>query len=262
MTIPDLLKKKQSGKKITMLTAYDYLFGRILDEAEIDVVLVGDSLGVVVQGNQNTLPVTMEEMIYHTRIVSRGVKKGILLADMPFLSYQTSVSKAVLNAGRFLKEGNAMGVKIEGGSPVVDRIKAIAEAGIPVMGHIGLTPQSVHKMGGYKIQGKEPKEAEKILTDSLLIQEAGAFGLLLEGIPAPLAEKVSKSLSIPTIGIGAGPGCDGQVLVLYDLLGLFDQFVPKFVRQYAELKKVTSEAVRKYKSDVEEGRFPSSDESY
>jgi 3-methyl-2-oxobutanoate hydroxymethyltransferase len=262
MTIPDLLQKKKKGKKITMLTAYDYLFARILDEAEIDVVLVGDSLSVVVQGNQNTLPVTMEEMIYHTRIVSRGVKKGVLLADMPFLSYQTSVSDAVFNAGRFLKEGNAMGVKLEGGSAVIDRIKAIAEAGIPVMGHLGLTPQSIHKMGGYKVQGKEPKEAEKILSDALLIQDAGAFGLLLEGIPAPLAKKITKSLAIPTIGIGAGPDCDGQVLVLYDLLGLFDQFVPKFVRQYADLKKLAGEAVRRYKADVEEGKYPSSDESY
>ncbi|MFI5304900.1 MAG: 3-methyl-2-oxobutanoate hydroxymethyltransferase [Nitrospiria bacterium] len=262
MMIPDLMQKKTKGKKITMLTAYDYLFARILDEAGIDVILVGDSLSVVVQGNRNTLPVTMEEMIYHTKIVSRGVRNAVLLADMPFLSYQTSVSDAVFNAGRLLKEGNAMGVKLEGGSAVIDRVRAIADAGIPVMGHLGLTPQSIHKMGGYKVQGREPKQAKKMVSDALLIQEAGAFGLLLEGIPAPLAKKITQSLTIPTIGIGAGADCDGQVLVLYDLLGLFDDFVPKFVRQYTDLKKITDKAIRRYKSDVENRKFPSSDESY
>jgi 3-methyl-2-oxobutanoate hydroxymethyltransferase len=262
MMIPDLLLKKPKGKKITMLTAYDYLFARILDEAGIDVILVGDSLSVVVQGNPNTLPVTMEEMIYHTKIVSRGVRNAVLLADMPFLSYQTSVSDAVFNAGRLLKEGNAMGVKLEGGSAIIDRVRAIADAGIPVMGHLGLTPQSIHKMGGYKVQGRAPKQAKEMISDALLIQEAGAFGLLLEGIPAPLAKKITQSLTIPTIGIGAGADCDGQVLVLYDLLGLFDNFVPKFVRQYTDLKKITDKAIRRFKSDVENGKFPSSDESY
>lgn len=245
-----------------MLTAYDFLFAKIVDESGIDLILVGDSLSVVVQGNANTLPVTMDEMIYHTRIVSRGVKTAVVLADMPFLSYQTSVSDAVRNAGRFLKEGNAIGVKLEGGSAVQRQIKAISEAGIPVMGHLGLTPQSIHQMGGYKVQGKDPKEAEKIMSDAFLIQEAGAFGLLLEGIPAALAKKITKSLSIPTIGIGAGVECDGQVLVLYDLLGLFDQFLPKFVRQYADLKGQAGEAIRRFKADVESGKYPSSDESY
>ena len=262
MTIPDLQKKKNEGKKITMLTAYDFLFGSIVDEAEIDVVLVGDSLSVVVQGNPNTLPVTMDEMVYHTRIVSRGVKKGVLLADMPFLSYQTSNEEAVHNAGRFLKEGGAMGVKLEGGSPMIDRIRAIVDADIPVMGHLGLTPQSIHKFGGYKVQGKGKKEADKILSDARLIEEAGAFALLLEGIPAELGKKVTKSLSIPTVGIGAGPDCGGQVLVLYDLLGLFDQFNPKFVRKYADFKKLAGEAIRRYKGDVEGGKFPSREESY
>ncbi|MBI1820476.1 MAG: 3-methyl-2-oxobutanoate hydroxymethyltransferase [Nitrospirae bacterium] len=262
MTIPDLQKKKNEGKKITMLTAYDFLFGSIVDEAGIDVVLVGDSLSVVVQGNPNTLPVTMDEMVYHTRIVSRGVKNGVLLADMPFLSYQVSNEEAVHNAGRFLKEGGAMGVKLEGGSPMIDRIRAIVDAEIPVMGHLGLTPQSIHKFGGYKVQGKGKKEADKILSDARLIEEAGAFALLLEGIPAELAKKVTKSLSIPTVGIGAGPDCGGQVLVLYDLLGLFDQFVPKFVRKYADFKKLAEDAIRRYKGDVEGGKFPSKEESY
>lgn len=262
MMIPDLQKKKEEGKKITMLTAYDYLFARLVDDGGMDVILVGDSLSVVVQGNPNTLPVTMDEMIYHTRIVSRGVKKGIVLADMPFLSYQASVEDAVRNAGRFLKEGGAMGVKLEGGSAVIKQIKAISDAGIPVMGHLGLTPQSIHQMGGYKVQGKNKKDAENIMSDARLIQEAGAFALLLEGIPAELAKKISKSLSIPTIGIGAGPDCDGQVLVLYDMLGLFDQFVPKFVRQYANLKETARKAILQYKSDVESGKFPSEKESY
>jgi len=262
ITIPDLVQKKKLGKKITMVTAYDYLFARILDESDIDVVLVGDSLGVVVQGNANTLPVTMDEMIYHTRIVSRGVERALLLADMPFLSYQASVPEAVRNAGRLLKEGKAAGVKLEGGAAMIDRIRAMVDAGIPVMGHLGLTPQSVHQMGGYKLQGKDSKTAKKILADARLIEKAGAFGLLLEGIPAPLGKKITESLNIPTIGIGAGPCCDGQVLVLYDLLGLFDRFVPKFVRQYAQLKGTVQTAVRNFKKDVESGNFPSRNESY
>ncbi|MHB8482334.1 MAG: 3-methyl-2-oxobutanoate hydroxymethyltransferase [Nitrospiria bacterium] len=262
MMIPDLRKKKDEGKKLTMLTAYDYLFASIVDAAGIDMVLVGDSLSVVVQGNSNTLPVTMDEMVYHTRIVSKGVKNAVLLADMPFLSYQTSNEEAVRNAGRFLKEGGAMGVKLEGGLAMIDRIKAIVDTGIPVMGHVGLTPQSIHKFGGYKVQGKNEKEAENILSDARFIEEAGAFALLLEGIPAELAGKITESLTIPTVGIGAGPDCGGQVLVLYDLLGLFDRFVPKFVRQYADFKKLAEEAVRHYKKDVEAGKFPSKEESY
>lgn len=262
LTIPDLVKKKADGKKITMLTAYDALFAGIVDEAGIDVVLVGDSLSVVVQGNDNTLPVTMDEMVYHTRIAAKGIKKSLLLADMPFLSYQAGLDEAVHNAGRFLKEGGAAGVKLEGGEDVAPKIRAMVSAGIPVMAHLGLTPQSVHQFGGYKVQGKESKAAERILSDARLVQEAGAFGLLLEGIPAALAGEITRALSIPTIGIGAGPECDGQVLVLYDFLGLFDRFTPKFVRQYAHFRKEAIDAMKKYKQDVEEGRFPSSGESY
>jgi len=217
---------------------------------------------MVIQGHRNTLPVTLDEMIYHTRIVSRGVENAIVVADLPFLSYQTSVPDAVRSAGRILKESGAEGVKLEGGNPVLPQIRAMVSAGIPVMGHLGITPQSIHLTGGYKVQGTTPEAAKRIVTEAMAVEEAGAFALLLEGIPGSLSEKISKKLSIPTIGIGAGKACDGQVLVLYDLLGLYEEKIPKFVRRYANLGKLTKEAVSRYKTDVENGKFPSSAESY
>jgi len=262
ITIPEIMRRKGEGKKVTMLTAYDYTFARIVDEAGIDIVLVGDSLGTVVQGHSNTLPVTMDEMIYHTRNVSRGVENALVVADMPFLSYQTSIEDGVYNAGRFLKEGGAAAVKVEGGANIVDRVRAMIDSGIPVMGHVGMLPQTVHKIGGYKVQGKDDLSAERILNDARLLEEAGVFAIVMECIPEGLARRITDSLSIPTIGIGAGIHCDGQVLVLHDLLGLLPQPMPKFVRQYADLRSRCIEAVRKFKEDVEKGFFPGKEESY
>lgn len=262
ITVPDIISRKQDGRKITMLTAYDYTFARLIDEAGIDIILVGDSLGTVVQGHPTTLPVTMDEMIYHTKIVSRAVENALVVGDMPFMSYQISVSDAVYNAGRFLKEGAAAAVKVEGGSAVIEKTRAIIASGIPVMGHVGLLPQSVHQMGGYKVQGKEDSSAEKILSESLLLEDAGVFAVVLECIPASLATKITNTLSIPTIGIGAGVHCSGQVLVIHDLLGLTPQPVPRFVRQYAAMRGICTDAVRRFKEDVETGKFPSDDESY
>ncbi len=262
ITVPDIISRKHSGRKITMLTAYDYPFARLIDEAGIDIILVGDSLGTVVQGHPTTLPVTMDEMIYHTRIVSRAVENALVVGDMPFMSYQTSVTDAVYNAGRFLKEGGAAAVKVEGGTAAIDKIRAMVASGIPVMGHAGLLPQSVHQMGGYKVQGKEDSSAEKILSDAIMLQDAGVFAVVLEGIPAGLASKITDTLSIPTMGIGAGVHCDGQVLVIHDLLGLTAQPVPKFVRQYAAMRGIFVDAVKQFKEDVESSKFPSDNESY
>lgn len=262
ITVQDFLKKKAEGSKITMLTAYDYPFAQIADEAGLDAVLVGDSLGVVVQGLENTLPVTMDEMIYHTKMVSRAVKNALVIGDMPFMSYQAGVEDAVRNAGRFLKEGGAAAIKIEGGSEIADRIRAMTRSDIPVMAHIGLTPQSIHRMGGYKVQGKTRSAAKKLIEEARIAEDSGAFSLVLEGIPLSLAREITKSLSIPTIGIGAGPYCDGQVLVLHDLLGLFDRFVPKFVKRYAKLKEEALSAMRDYKREVEDGTFPSEEQSF
>ena len=262
ITIPDILRRKAEGKKITMLTAYDHLFARIVDEAGIDIVLVGDSLGAVVQGHATTIPVTMDEMIYHTRMVSRGVTHALVVGDMPFLSYQISVEEGIRNAGRFLKEGGASAVKVEGGANVIDKVKAMLSSGIPVMGHVGLLPQSVHQMGGYKVQGKDDASAERVLNDALMLEDAGVFAIVMEGIPEGLAKRITSTLSIPTIGIGAGSHCDGQVMVLYDLLGLLPQPMPKFVRQYASLREPCIEAIRKFREDVEGGRFPGADETY
>ena len=261
-TVQDLLKKKTEGRKISMLTAYDYPFAQIVDEAGIDAVLVGDSLGVVVQGLENTLPVTMDEMIYHTRMVSRAVKNALVIGDMPFMSYQASIQDAVRNAGRFLKEGGAAAIKIEGGSEIADRIRAMIRSDIPVMAHIGLTPQSIHRMGGYKVQGKSKSAAKKLIEEARIVEDAGAFSVVLEGIPLSLAGEITKTLSIPTIGIGAGPYCDGQVLVLHDLLGLFDRFVPKFIKRYTNLKEEALKAMQEYKKEVEEGTFPSDEQSF
>lgn len=262
VTINDLIAKKAEGRKISMITAYDFPFARIVDEAGIDVILVGDSLAMVVQGLDNTLPVTMDEMIYHTRIVSRAVTHAMVMGDMPYMSYQVSVEDAVRNAGRFIKEGGASAVKVEGGSEISDRIRAMVRADIPVMAHIGLTPQSLHKMGGYKVQGRTDEARRRLLDEARAVEDSGAFSLVLEAIPMDLAQEITAALSIPTISIGAGPHCDGQVLVLYDILGLFDRFTPKFVRKYTNLKNPALDAVRAYIRDVEDGTFPSEGESF
>ena len=261
MTVPDLQKCKRDGRKIAVVTAYDALFARIVEEAGIDVILVGDSLGVVVQGKPNTLSVTMEEMLYHTRLVAGAAQRSLVIGDMPFLSYQVNREEAVRNAGRFLQAG-AHAVKLEGGAAVADRVEAMANAGIPVIGHLGMTPQSVQLYGGYRVQGKGKDRAQQVLEDARALQAAGAAALVLEAIPAGLAKVVTEALTIPTIGIGAGPDCDGQVLVLYDLLGLFDEFVPKFVKPYGHLKGDALQALRRYKDEVEKGLFPSDSESY
>lgn len=262
ITVLDIYKKKAEGKKITMLTAYDYPTAQIVDQAGIDMVLVGDSLGMVVQGVSSTLPVTMDEMIYHTKMVSRGTQSAMVVGDMPFLSYQADKAEAIRNAGRFLKEANAEAVKLEGGSQMAETIRAIVDAGIPVMAHIGLTPQYVHMLGGFKVQGKNDAAREKILADARAVQDAGAFSVVLEGIPASLGAEIHKALRIPTIGIGAGPDCDGQVLVLHDLLGLFERFTPKFAKKYVNLKEQALKAVKEYKQEVEGGTFPSDEHSF
>ncbi len=262
ITIQDFLKKKAEKKKITMLTAYDYPFAQIVDEAGLDAILVGDSLGMVVQGLENTLPVTMDEMIYHTKIVSRAVKNAMIIGDMPFMSYQASIEEAVRNAGRFVKEAGASAVKLEGGAEVAGHIKAMSKADIPVMAHIGLTPQSIHRMGGYKVQGKTEEAKKRLIEEAHIAEDSGAFSLLLEAIPIDLAKRITRELSIPTIGIGAGPFCDGQVLVLHDVLGLFERFVPKFVKRYANLKEEALKAVRAYKEEIENNTFPSKDQSF
>ncbi len=261
MTIPEFQRQKRDKKKITVVTAYDALFTRIVEQAGIEAILVGDSLGVVVQGQANTLSVTMEEMLYHTKLVAGAAQRALVIADMPFMSYQASQEEAIRNAGRFLQAG-AQAVKLEGGAAVVDRVAAITSIGIPVMGHLGMTPQSVHQYGGYKVQGKESDQARLLLRDAKALEAAGAFAIVLEAIPAELAKTLTAQLTIPTIGIGAGLHCDGQVLVLYDLLGLFDDFVPKFVKPYAHLKADALQALRRYKVEVEEGTFPSESESY
>jgi 3-methyl-2-oxobutanoate hydroxymethyltransferase len=261
-TILDIYKKKAEGRKITMLTAYDFPTAQIVDQAGIDMILVGDSLGMVIQGLTSTLPVTMDEMIYHTKLVSRAAASAMVVGDMPFLSYQTSVSDAVRNAGRFLKEAGAEAIKLEGGIQMADAIRAIVNAGIPVVAHIGLTPQYVHALGGFKVQGKDDAAREKILADARAVQDAGAFSVVIEAIPAPLAKEIHSLLHIPTIGIGAGPHCDGQVLVLHDLLGLFDRFTPKFVKKYVNLKEQALKAVKDYKEDVENGKFPAEEHSF
>ena len=262
VTVPHIIKMKQRGERITCLTAYDYSFTRILDEAGVEMLLVGDSLGCVVQGNHNTLAVTMDEMVYHTRLVARGRKRALVIGDMPFLSYQVSQEQALKNAGRFLQEGGAEAIKLEGGVSVRQTIAAIVDAGIPVMGHIGLTPQSVHRFGGYKIQGREKERRDALLRDALAVEEAGAFSVVLEGMPLELAREITERLTIPTIGIGAGAHCDGQVLVLHDMLGLFDDFTPKFVKQYANLKQSVTGAVKDFISEVKEKKFPTEEHSF
>jgi 3-methyl-2-oxobutanoate hydroxymethyltransferase len=261
MTIPEFQRYKRDKKKLAVVTAYDALFTRIVEQAGIETILVGDSLGVVVQGKTDTLSVTMEDMLYHTKLVAGAAQRALVIGDMPFMSYQASREEALHNAGRFLQVG-AAAVKLEGGAAVVDRVAAMTAVGIPVMGHLGMTPQSVHRYGGYKVQGKESGHAQALLNDAKALEAAGAFAIVLEAIPAELAKTVTEQLTIPTIGIGAGPHCDGQVLVVYDLLGLFDDFVPKFVKPYAHLKADALQALRRYKEEVEEGKFPSDSESY
>jgi 3-methyl-2-oxobutanoate hydroxymethyltransferase len=261
MIVPDFQKYKREGKKLVLVTCYDALFAKIVEQAGIDILLVGDSLGVVVQGKSNTLSVTMDEMLYHTGMVAKAAQRSFVVGDMPFMSYQVSVEEAVRNAGRLLQVG-ATAVKLEGGGVVADRVQAMTSLGIPVMGHLGMTPQSVHQYGGYKVQGKGKDRADSLVEDAKALQAAGAFAVVLEAIPSGLARKITESLAIPTIGIGAGPHCDGQVLVLYDLLGLFDDFMPKFVRPYAHLKADALQALRRYKEEVEQQKFPADPESY
>ncbi|MFZ2097483.1 MAG: 3-methyl-2-oxobutanoate hydroxymethyltransferase [Anaerolineales bacterium] len=256
VTITLIQAMKRRHEPISMLTAYDYPTALIMDQAGMDIILVGDSLGMVVLGYESTLPVTMDEMIHHCKAVSRGAKYALLVGDMPFLSYQVSTSEAVKNAGRFLQEAGMNAVKLEGGIERADTVRAIVNAGIPVMGHLGLTPQSVHKLGGFKPQGRDAEAAYKLVEDAQLLQEAGCFSLVLESIPGRLAEFISQRLDIPTIGIGAGVACDGQVLVTHDLLGLFERFTPKFVKQYAKLSGEMKDAFREYIADVKDKAFP------
>ncbi|MFO7445953.1 MAG: 3-methyl-2-oxobutanoate hydroxymethyltransferase [Ignavibacteriaceae bacterium] len=255
-----LLKKKKI--KISALTAYDFINAKILDDAGIDIILVGDSLSNVFQGNDTTLPVTMDEMIYHTKAVAKAVERAMIIVDMPFMSYQLSVDEGFRNAGRIMKETSASGVKLEGGERVAETIRKITQAGIPVMGHIGLTPQSIHQFGSYRERGRSKDEADEILKDALIIQEAGAFAIVLEKIPATLASQVTAELSIPTIGIGAGAFCDGQILVTPDMLGLNVDFHPRFIRKYLNLTEDITNAVKRYIEDVRQSKFPTEEESY
>ena len=261
VTIPSLRRAKRRGEKITMLTAYDFTFAQIFDAAGIDILLIGDSLGNVVQGQNTTLPVTLEESIYHTRLVARGARRALVVGDMPFGSYQVSPEEAVRNAIRFVKEGGAQAVKLEGGTAVFDTIARIVAAEIPVMGHVGLTPQAIHRMGGHRVQGRTEASRQRVIDDARAVEDAGAFAVVLEGMPVELAQQVTAALSIPTLGIGAGVHCDGQVLVMHDLLGLSD-WTPSFVKQYANLGALASQAARSFAEDVTNAKFPDQEHSY
>ncbi len=261
-TIATFQEFKNKGKKISMLTAYDYSMAKIIDESGINGILIGDSLGMVIKGEEDTLSVTVDEIIYHTKSVKKGAKNALIVSDMPFLSYHTSVEEAVKNAGKMIKEGGANAVKLEGGASVIKQIKAIVDAQIPVMGHLGLTPQSVNAFGGFKIQGKSEEAAKRLIEDSKLIEDAGAFAIVLECVPKKVAEIITKEISIPTIGIGAGNECDGQILVYQDMLGMFDDFIPKFVKQYANLGAQMREAIQIYIGEVGEGSFPQDKHSF
>ncbi|MBM14733.1 MAG: 3-methyl-2-oxobutanoate hydroxymethyltransferase [Nitrospina sp.] len=262
VTVPSITTRKKSGKKITALTAYDYNFAKLLDRTSIDILLVGDSLGMVSQGNANTLSVTLEDIVYHTRCVNKGVQRALVVADMPFMSYQVSVESAVTNAGILIQQGGAAAVKLEGGGRIISQVNAIIKAGIPVMGHVGLTPQSVHQFGGYKIQGKTFLDSKQIKQDAKDLQKAGVFALVLEGIPEELAAEITIDLEIPTIGIGAGSKCDGQILVTHDLLGLNPDFAPKFVKRYAYLSDVIQNSVKDFINEVQNETFPGSEHTY
>jgi 3-methyl-2-oxobutanoate hydroxymethyltransferase len=261
-TIPDLIEKKRQGKKISMLTAYDYPTALLVDRAGIDMILVGDSVGMVVLGYETTIPVTMDEMIHHTKAVTRGAQCALVVGDMPFMSYNTSEGDAIRNAGRFIKEGAADAVKLEGGASVETVVRAIVRAGIPVMGHIGLTPQTISQLGGFRVQGKTAEGARRIIDDAKTLEEAGVFSIVLEAIPAELASRITESVKVPTIGIGAGTNCDGQVLVYQDMVGLFDRFIPKFVKQYAQVGEIMLNAFRQFKEEVEKGVFPAEEHTY
>ena len=261
-TVSTFQAAKEKGEKLTMLTAYDYSTAKLMDEAGINGILVGDSLGNVILGYEDTISVTMEDMIHHGAAVARGTKDTMVVVDMPFMSYQTSVYDAVMNAGRLMKEGRANAVKLEGGATVVEQIKAITAAGIPVMGHLGLTPQSINAFGGNKVQGKSEEAAKKLIEDALAVQEAGAFAVVLECIPAKLASIITKKLTIPTIGIGAGAGCDGQILVYQDMLGMFSDYVPKFVKRFADVGSVMKEAFQAYGDEVRAGSYTAQEHTF
>ncbi len=262
VTITEIKEMKQKKEKIPMLTAYDYVTAKVVDEAGVPLILVGDSLGMVMLGYESTIPVTMEEMIHHTKAVVRGATKALIIGDMPFMTYHISVSDALHNAGRFIQEGGAQAVKLEGGEVVAEKVRRLVDCGIPVMGHIGLTPQSIHQLGGFKVRGKAVEEAKKLLNDARVLEEAGAFAIVLECTPAPLSELITQKLAIPTIGIGAGPGCDGQVQVISDMLGLYTEFVPKHAKQYVKLAGEIKSAVSNYISEVKSLSFPTMKQSY
>lgn len=261
-TVMTFKAAKEVGKKLTMLTAYDYSMAKLIDESGVNAILIGDSLGMVIKGEEDTLSVTVEEIIYHTKAVKRGTKNALIVSDMPFLSYHTSIENAVLNAGRMLKEGGANAVKLEGGANVVEQIRAIVNAQIPVMGHLGLTPQSVNVFGGFKVQGKSEETIKQLVEDAIQLEKAGAFAIVLEGIPSKVAELITNSVSIPTIGIGAGAECDGQILVYQDMLGMFDNFIPKFVKQYASIGLDIKTAIKSYIEEVERGAFPQEEHTF
>ena len=262
VTTKSLLRMKQKGAPIAALTAYDYLMAGLLDEAGVDVILVGDSVSTVVQGLPTTVTVTMEEMLYHSKLVTRAVKRALVVGDLPFMSYQVSADEALRNAARMVKESLVESIKLEGGEPICDTVRRMVEIGIPVMGHLGLTPQSIHKFGSYQVRATTDEEAEELRRDARALQDAGAFALVIEKVPAVLAEEISKSLEIPVIGIGAGPNCDGQILVSHDMLGLYTMFHPRFVRRYADLGNEMRGAFERYVGDVKSGEFPNVDESY
>ena len=262
ISINQIKEMKQKGEKITMLTAYDYSTAKIVDEVGVPLILVGDSLGMVVLGYESTIPVTMEEMLHHTGAVVRGTKQAMVIGDMPFMTYHVSVEDALRNASRFIQEGGAQAVKLEGGVTVAEKVRRIVECGIPVMGHIGLTPQSIHQLGGFKVQGKTPEAASRLLKDAQALEEAGAFAVVLETVPAPLATLITQTINIPTIGIGSGIGCDGQVQVINDILGSFADFVPKHAKQYAKLADIIRTAITEYDNEVKAGSFPTDEQSF
>jgi 3-methyl-2-oxobutanoate hydroxymethyltransferase len=262
MTVPDLLAMKAAGRRIVMLTCYDAAFARLLEQAEVDVLLVGDSVNQVLAGQETTLSATLDQMIYHAASVRRGARRALVFVDLPFLTYQVSPTEAIRNAGRVLQESGAHGVKLEGGQPMAETVRALVDRGIPVIGHLGLTPQSVHALGGYRVQGREAAAAERLLADARALEEAGACAIVLELLPAALAKRITAALTIPTIGIGAGAGCDGQVLVLHDMLGLNEMFNPKFLKRYAELGEAVRTAVRSYAAEVRDGTYPGPEHSF
>jgi 3-methyl-2-oxobutanoate hydroxymethyltransferase len=262
VTIGEIREMKKRGEKIPMLTAYDYAFAKIIDESGVPLILVGDSLGMVVLGYETTIPVTIEEMLHHTKAVTRGVKQAMVIGDMPFMTYHVSLEDTLRNAARFIQEGGAHAVKLEGGEVVADKVSRLVSCGIPVQGHIGLTPQSVHQLGGYKVVGKTPEVAARLLNDAKSLEEAGAFSIVLECVPAPLSQVITERVTVPTIGIGAGKGCDGQVQVVSDILGLFTDFVPKHAKQYAKLNQTVAAAVTDYIAEVKAGDFPTPKQSY